>query len=37
MEEVLDNDMKTLDATAPIITKDKAIFSFEGTTEEATS
>lgn len=35
MDEVLDNDMKTLDATAPVITKDKAIFSFEGTTEEA--
>mgnify|MGYP003655271287 CR=1 FL=1 len=34
MEEVLDNDLKNLDAKAPIVTKDKAIFSFEGTTEE---
>lgn len=35
MEEVLDQDLKNVDATAPIVTKDKAIFSFEGTTEEA--
>lgn len=33
MEEVLDNDLKTLDATAPVITKERAIFSFTGTTE----
>jgi hypothetical protein len=34
MEEVLDNDLKNLDVKAPVITKDSAIFSFEGTTEE---
>lgn len=34
MEEVLDNDLKSLDAKAPVVTSDKAIFSFEGKTEE---
>lgn len=33
MEEVLDNDLKSLDATAPVITKERAIFSFENTSE----
>jgi len=33
MEDVLDNDLKNLSATAPIITKERAIFSFEGTSE----
>jgi len=35
MEEVLDNDLKKVDANAPVVTKDKAIFTFEGTTEDA--
>ena len=35
MEEVLDNDLKNLDATAPVITKERAIFSFENTSEDA--
>lgn len=35
MEEVLDNDLKSVDSKAPVITKDKATYSFEGTTEEA--
>ena len=34
MEEVLDNDLKNLDASAPVITKERAIFSFNDTTEE---
>jgi len=33
MEEVLDNDLKNLDANAPVITKERAIFSFKETTE----
>ncbi len=35
MEEVLDQDLKNVDTKAPVVTKDKAIYSFEGTTEEA--
>ena len=34
MEEVLDQDLKNVDTKAPVVTKDKAIFTFEGTTEE---
>ena len=34
MEEVLDQDLKNVDTKAPVVTKDKAIFSFEGTTED---
>lgn len=33
MEQVLDNDLKNLDANAPVITKERAIFSFTETTE----
>lgn len=33
MEEVLDNDLKSVNSEAPVVTKDKAIFSFEGKTE----
>ncbi|MDP4797313.1 MAG: hypothetical protein NWQ27_05785 [Crocinitomicaceae bacterium] len=35
MEEVLDQDLKNVDTKAPVVTKDKAIFTFEGTTEDA--
>ena len=35
MDEVLDQDLKNVDTKAPVVTKDKAIFSFEGTSEDA--
>ena len=34
MEEVLDNDLKNLYAIAPVMTRDSATFTFQGTTPE---